>query len=102
MSRRSDPVTPLLRIAVFTRDGYCVAPLVDPECGPCSGKPTIEHVLEQSRMAKRAPSDLAHCVSLCEAHTEPGMKAGRVWNLSHKADLRRYLTQVTQGDERAA
>lgn len=104
MKRRGhrDPVTPELRQAVFDRDGYCAAPVIDADCGPCSGRSQIEHVLEQSRMAKRAPSDLAHCVALCENHTEPGMKAGRVWNLSHKADLRRYLAQVNPEEGRAA
>lgn len=94
MSRRTDPITPELAAAVVARDGPCVAPLVDPECGPCSGRTTFEHVLTELRMGRRAKSDLGHVVAACEGHTEPGMKAGHVWNLSHKNELRAYLRDV--------
>ena len=83
---------PKLRLEVFALDGGCVAPQIDPECGPCSGRLTLEHV-RPGGGAMGAPKvhEARWCVSLCEGHTEPGMKAGRVWNLSHKPQLREFL-----------
>lgn len=93
---------PQLRLDVFARDGSCVAPLVDANSGPCSGRLTVEHVRPLGG-AMGAPKvhELRWCVSLCEAHTEPGMKAGRVWNLSHKSLLRRYLADVMEVSDAA-
>lgn len=96
MTRR-DPVTPELRLAVFARDGGCIAPYLGGTVHDCWGRLTIEHVKSELRMGKRAPSDLAHCVALCEGHTEPGMKAGYVWNTNsrNRALVRDYLARVT-------
>lgn len=91
-----DPVTPLLRLAVFQRDGGCIAPLLDPESGECSGRAQVEHVKTNHRLGKRAESDLAHLVTLCDGHTEPGMRSGRAWNLvaKNRQLVRRYLSEV--------
>lgn len=91
---RKSPVRQELVDELFLRDGTCVAPRIDPDCGPCWGRSTVEHVLEESRMGVRALSVIGRCVLACEGHTEPGMKAGRVWNLSHKEELRAYLLEV--------
>lgn len=102
---RKDPVTPEMRQAVMVRDlrearkvfgprwmNPCVAPLVDLlQLGKCSGRVTIEHVKDQPRMGVRAASNGRHLVSLCEGHTEGGMKAGFQWNTANRPGLRRYL-----------
>jgi len=41
----------------------------------CWGRNRIEHVKVEPRMGKRGTL----LVTLCEGHTEPGMKAGYVW-----------------------
>lgn len=107
MTRR-DPVTPEMRILVFTRDQYqmtlagfatvtptCVAPIIDPkQRGLCWGRSTIEHVKDEPRAGVRADSDLEHMVSLCQGHTEDGMKAGFIWNTAHRPELRDYLARA--------
>ena len=76
--RVSDPVTPEVRAAVFARDGECLLHKVDPEhaCRDAWGNPhspyevercSVEHVKDQPRMGKRAPSDASHLVALCHA-----------------------------------
>lgn len=89
MSRR-DPVRPELRIAVFERDGGCVAPRLGAET-PCGGYLTLDHVQSgYGRMGKRAPSDAAHLASICAAHH---LWSG--WATSHRPELRAYLARVT-------
>ena len=44
-------------------------------------------------MGVRAESDMAHLVTLCQGHTEDGMRAGYVWctdKLNRQA-MRKYL-----------
>lgn len=86
-------MTPELRLALFERDKQCIAPLVDRDCGPCSGRLTVEHVKAQLRTGRRAPSRLASMVSLCSGHTEDGRKAGYQWNTAkgNRALVRAYL-----------
>lgn len=99
-----DPVTPELREAVLRRDGYqCIAPRIacrDPNhvygpnglCGDvdqCSGRATLDHVKDQPRMGKRAPSDIDHLVTLCEWHH---LRSG--WATAHRPELRAYLRRV--------
>lgn len=93
MGRRRDPVSPDLRIAVFTRDGDCVAPRLDPDAGPCRGPLTADHVKDEPRMGVRAPSDAAHLVTLCEGH-HLDTRAGANWATSHRPELREYLRRV--------
>ncbi len=95
---KADPVTPELRALVLERDGGCVAPLLDPECGPCRDayghersrtfRPilTLDHVKDEPCMAKRAPSDPAHLATVCIAHHLGG------WATSHRPELREYLS----------
>jgi hypothetical protein len=49
---------------------------------------TLDHVKEQPRMGKRAPSDMAHLVTLCWHHHLDG------WATAHRPQLRRYLQRV--------
>ena len=93
---RADPVTANLRLQVLTRDGGCIAPLLGGSVHDCFGRLTLEHVKDELRMGKRAPSDLAHLVTLCEGHTEPGRRAGYQWNTdkANRAKVRAYLHLV--------
>lgn len=84
---RTDPVTPALRLAVFERDRGCVAPRLG-AIDSCAGRLTLDHVKDQPRMGKRAPSDLEHLVSLCYRHHLDG------WATSHRPELRKYLQEV--------
>jgi len=64
----------------------------------CWGRNRIEHVQDGGgRMGRRAPSDMAHLVTLCEGHTETGMRAGYVWATDkvNRAAMRDYLAGVT-------
>lgn len=86
----------------------CPAVLIDPdEFGKCWGRWTIEHCgdtvgmkkgmsIAGVRKGRRAENDLAHCISLCQGHTEPGMRAGSVWNLRNRPSIRKYLATTTQ------
>lgn len=93
---KRDPVTPDTRLAVFARDKGCVAPLLGGSVMDCWGRLTQEHVKSELRLGKRAPSDMAHLVTLCQGHTEPGMRAGYAWNLDkrNRAKVRAYLESV--------
>lgn len=84
-----DPVTPELRLAVLTRDQGCVAVRLDRHAGQCRGRLTLDHIhTGYSVMGKRAPSDMAHLVTLCEHHHLDG------WATSHRPELREYLASV--------
>ena len=81
----------------FGDEVVCPAIVIDrKQLGKCFGRWTIDHVNEQSTRGKRAPSDLGHCISLCEGHTEPGMKAGFIWNTAHRPQIREYLKGANQ------
>ena len=88
MTRR-DPVTPELRIAVLERDRRCVASMFS-DTDECRGRLTLDHVKDQPRMGKRAPSDRAHLVAICRAH-----HLDNGWATSHRPELREYLARVT-------
>lgn len=75
---RTDPVTPELHAAVLVRDRACLLSKIEPDhlCRDQWGSPhaagdlarlTVEHVKDQPRMGRRAPSDMAHLVALCAA-----------------------------------
>jgi hypothetical protein len=87
-TRKADPVTPDLRLAVLARDFGCVAVTLGEDPGDCRGRLTLDHVKDQPRMGKRAPSDAAHLVSVCEHHHLDG------WATSHRPELREYLEGV--------
>lgn len=83
-----DPVPPEVRIFVLTRDTGCLAPLLDPGADECRGRLTLDHVKDQPRMGKRAPSDPRHLATVCEHHHLDG------WATSHRPMLRTYLGTV--------
>lgn len=85
---RSDPVTHELRIAVLTRDGGCVAVKLGEPSSDCRGALQLDHVKDEPRMGRRAPSDAAHLASVCEWHHLYG------WATSHRPALREYLQEV--------
>lgn len=71
-----DKVTPELREAVLRRDGRCFMTRMVPwhVCFDAFGhkhapddldRLTLEHVKDEPRMGKRAPSDEQHLVALC-------------------------------------
>lgn len=115
MQRRGhrDPVSPELAFQVLHRDrdealkrqivtrmyrgetatilGCAAAFLAPNTSGPCWGRLTLDHIKSEQRMGRRAESDPAHLVSLCEGHTENGARAGRQWNTAHRPLLRWYL-----------
>lgn len=93
-------MTPALRLRVLSRDGWCVAPALDPASGPCKdtwGDPergavwislTLDHVRDHAMMGKRPPSDEAHLVTLCPHHHLNG------WATGHRPLLREYLASL--------
>lgn len=83
----SDPVAPELRLRVLERDGDCVA-FQFAATDECRGRLTLDHVKSEPRMGKRAPSDLAHLVTVCEHHHLDG------WATSHRPELRQYLREI--------
>lgn len=93
---RTDAVTPELAIAVLRRDGGCVAPRLGGSAMDCWGRDRIEHVKAEPRMSKRAEARMDRLLTLCEGHTEPGMKAGYVWctDRRNRAAMREYLRTV--------
>lgn len=106
---KKDPVTPELHDAVIARDlrlaGGCVARFLEPDGHYCYdqwGNPhrpdfprhlTLDHVQDGGgRMGKRAPSDLAHLVSLCYFAHLGG------WATSHRPLLREYIERANRDD----
>jgi hypothetical protein len=94
-----DPVTSEIRSAVLLRDGACAAWLIDRShvCRDAYGTPhdprrlavlSIEHIKDELRMGKRAPSDLEHLVALCY-----GANVG-VPSKELRVELRAYLATV--------
>jgi hypothetical protein len=93
-----DRVTPETALLVLRRDAGCVAPRLGGTSMDCWGRNRLEHVQDGGgRMGRRAPSDPAHLVTLCEGHTETGMRAGYVWatDKRNRAAMREYLAGVT-------
>jgi hypothetical protein len=88
-----DKVDPAERAHVLKRDGGCIAPQIepDPAPGPCWGKIELDHVKDDPRIGDRAPSDRYHLVSVCNGHSEKGMRAGYQWNTAHRAEERAWL-----------
>ena len=93
--KRRDPVTPTQAITIFARDGGCLAPRLGGTVMDCWGRLRIEHVKRESRMGKRG--DLLG--TLCEGHTEPGMRAGYVWctDARNRQAMREYLIDIEDG-----
>jgi hypothetical protein len=85
---RTDPVTADVRVAVLLRDQGCVAVTLGEPESDCRGRLTLDHVKDQPRMGKRAPSDVYHLATVCEWHHLYG------WATSHRPELRAYLQEV--------
>ena len=83
---RRDPVTHDVALAVLHRDQGCVAVALGEPPSTCGGRLTLDHVKDEPRMSKRAPSDERHLVALCEQHH---LWSG--WATSHRPELREYL-----------
>jgi len=86
---RRDPVTRDVALAVLRRDNGCVAVWLGESGRDCRGRLTLDHVKDEPRMGKRAPSDMGHLVALCEYHH---LETG--WATSHRPELREYLRRV--------
>jgi hypothetical protein len=79
---------------VFARDKGCVAVLLGEWLSNCSGPYEIDHVQDENGIGKRrAPSDLAHLVTLCRGHHRDSRK-GSIWANAHRPALRAYLASV--------
>lgn len=89
---RADAVTADRAAEVFLRDGGCLAPRLGGSAMDCWGRNRIEHVKREQRMGKRG--DLLG--TLCEGHTEPGMKAGYVWctDRRNREAMRQLLLEI--------
>ena len=100
--RRRDPVTPEVRLAVLKRDSGCVAVRLGADPAGCAGPLQIDHVKDQPHIGDpivkrgperkhryRAPSDLAHLVSMCRGH-----HVDNGWATAHRPELREYLEGV--------
>jgi len=90
---RKDPVTQEVAIAVLKRDGGCLAPRLGGSFMDCAGRATLDHVRDEPMMGKRAPSDMAHLVTLCEGHH---LWTG--WATANRPALREYLRSVNGED----
>ena len=87
---KRDPVAPDVYLAVIQRDNGCVAVRLGADPADCRGRLTLDHVKDEPMMGKRAPSDGAHLVTLCEAH-----HLWNGWATAHRPELRAYLRGVT-------
>lgn len=85
-------MTGLDAAAIFLRDGGCLAPRLGGSAHDCFGRLRIEHVKREQRMGKRG--DLLG--TLCEGHTETGMRAGYVWctDRVNRQAMREYLLSL--------
>jgi hypothetical protein len=100
--RRPKTDWPKLNAELYARDGGCVAPLIDPDCGPCRDVfgherdrtlraiLTREHVQDggTGSMGLRAKDDLNHLVLACYGH-----HTASAWCLAHKQDERDYIAR---------
>lgn len=81
-----------LALIIFERDGGCLAPRLGGSAMDCWGRLRIEHVKREQRMGVRG--DLLG--TLCEGHTEPGMRAGYVWctDAANRRAMREHLLEL--------
>jgi hypothetical protein len=90
----TDRVTPEVAAFVIARDHGCVAPRLGGTIMDCWGRNRLEHVQDgYGRMGRRASSDPAHLVVICEGHSEPGTRAGYCWatDRANRQAMRDYL-----------
>lgn len=106
-------VKPAVRLAVFARDGRCVATRPEMkfphQCATQFGRqhsPTALHFMELEHvqdggtgsMSLRATSDLEHLVTLCGFAASAN---GSGWNLANKHKLRDYIAKANRRRNRA-
>ena len=86
---RRDPVTQERAIAIFERDGGCLAPRLGGSAMDCWGRNRIEHVKVEKRMGRRGEL----LGTLCQGHTEDGARAGYCWatDTKNREAMRAYL-----------
>lgn len=95
-------MTAEVRDEVMRLDGRCVAPLVDPEAGPCYdqwGEPLVARGTEglEADYVRHGAHGPRHAlardhVAVCPGHHRgTGPQGGRQWATAHRADLREYL-----------
>jgi hypothetical protein len=91
---RRDRVSDTVALDVFKRDQGCLAPRLGGTVMDCWGRLRIEHVKREPRMGRRG--DLLG--TLCEGHTEPGMKAGYVWctDRRNREAMRKHLLSLPE------
>jgi hypothetical protein len=84
-----------MAIAIFARDGGCLAPRLGGSSMDCWGRNRIEHVKREPRMGRRG--DLLG--TLCQGHTEDGTRAGYCWatDAKNREAMRRYLIDLADG-----
>ena len=92
---RRDPVTEERAREVFTRDGGCLAPRLGGSAMDCWGRNRIEHVKVTPRMGRRGEL----LGTLCQGHTEDGMRQGYVWctDAENRRRMREHLLSI-EGD----
>jgi len=89
--RVDNRVTPGEALAVFTRDGGCIALLYDPSHA-CLGRLTLAHVPELGKngLGMKPPSDRYHMVSECYGANSGGT---RPWSEMHRDIERAHLAK---------
>ena len=82
-------MTPDQAIAIFNRDGGCLAPRLGGSSMDCWGRNRIEHVKVAPRMGRRGTL----LGTLCQGHTEDGARAGYCWatDARNREAMRAYL-----------
>jgi hypothetical protein len=97
---RRDAVPATVALTIFARDGGCLAPRLGGSIMDCWGRLRIEHVKREPRMGRRG--DLLG--TLCEGHTEPGMRAGYVWctDAVNRRAMREHLLSIEEADSHDA
>lgn len=107
--------TEMARAMVISRDGGCIAPLLDPGSGPCYDRwgmemprrsrqkaldLEVDRIRDEPTMGK-APShlDMSRMVAVCPGHHRGmGPHAGRQWATANRDKIRDYLSRI-EGDE---
>lgn len=89
---RTDGVTEPQAIAIFERDGGCLAPRLGGSGMDCWGRLRIEHVKVNLRMGRRGTL----LGTICEGHSEPGTRAGYCWvtDARNRRAMRQYLLAI--------
>lgn len=98
-----EPTMGDVALFVLARDGGCLGPRLGGTFMECAGRNRIEHVKPEPRMSRKAVDCPCQTLTLCEGHTEPGMRAGYVWctDKANRAECRAYLHDFGYGPHHA-